>query len=220
MLILALDTSGDSCSVALSDGPRPLSEFQFRHARHLSQRLPGILRFVLAGAGAALRDVGTFAVGLGPGSFTGVRVGVTTAKTLAQALEKPIVGVSSLDALAEPYRCLGNTDVVALAPSRTNVVVAAFYPAGAVTPVEAPRALAVAEVAASAARVLGTTRPALLCGEAAALYASLWPASMSACARPVSAASVAALAWERLARGESDDALLLTPYYITPSPVG
>ena len=90
MLILALDTSGDICSAAIFDGERELSTLTFRHDRQLSERLPAIIDFLLADRRISLQDIEVFAVGLGPGSFTGVRIGVTLAKTFAHALKPPI----------------------------------------------------------------------------------------------------------------------------------
>ena len=57
MLILSMDTSGDICSVGVSDGPRELTTFAFRHDRHLSERLPGIVEFVLRDRGITLADI-------------------------------------------------------------------------------------------------------------------------------------------------------------------
>ncbi len=100
MLILALDTSGDVCSVAVTRENKLLSEYNFAHNRKLTERIPGIVEFVLQDAGVTLTDIELFAVGIGPGSFTGVRVGVTMAKTWAEVFQKPLIGISSLEAMA------------------------------------------------------------------------------------------------------------------------
>jgi tRNA threonylcarbamoyladenosine biosynthesis protein TsaB len=219
VLILALDTSGDVCSLCLWGGGQARSVLHFRHERRLSERLPSLLLFLLRDAGVALRDVEAFAVGLGPGSFTGVRVGVTTAKTLAHALGRPLVGISSLDALAEPFVFLKNAGIVAVVPARRGVVVAGCYRGGAPpVPVGEPVLAPTGEALARAARRLGDVACLLVCGEAAALDPQLGAAS--ACPTFVSAASVARLAARRLERGETDDPFILAPYYVTPSPVG
>ena len=103
MLILAVDTAGEVCSVALSEGKTVRGVYRFRHNRHLVERIPAVVEFVLGDFGATLADVEAFVAGLGPGSFTGVRVGVTMAKMWAFARNKPVVGISSLDALALPF---------------------------------------------------------------------------------------------------------------------
>jgi tRNA threonylcarbamoyladenosine biosynthesis protein TsaB len=224
MLILALDTSGDICSVAVSDDSRERASYHFRHERRLSERLSAIVSFVLRDAGASLRDVETFAVGLGPGSFTGVRVGVTMAKTFAFALNRPVVGISSLDALAEPLARLGAVApaVAAIAPTRRGEVVAAFYRAGAVQPIAAPAVTPNADVAAHGRLLVGAGVPLLLIGEATGPVVADTPAGIFAavCTCAPSAAAVMRLAAQRLSRGEADDPDSLVPLYVTPSPVG
>lgn len=225
--ILSLDTSGDICSVAVFDGDRLLTEYRFRHERRLSERLPAAVEFVLRDAGATLQGVDAFAVGLGPGSFTGVRVGVTTAKVWAMALGKPVVGISSLDALAAGVPGLPvSGGIAAVAPTRRHEVVAAFYRFGQVVPV-APPAVVRNESLVSLAREwlsLAPDAPLILCGEAVpAVLAETpepAPAAVSAAEAAPSAALVARLAAARLARGESDTTDSLVPLYVTPSPVG
>jgi len=223
VLILALDTSGDVCSVALSDDARWRAEYRFRHERRLSERLPAIVEFVLKDSGTSLRAVDAFAVGLGPGSFTGVRVGVTTAKVWAMALEKPVVGVPSLDALARGCPASRGDAVVAVAPSRREEAVAGYYPAAAdAGPVE-PHILPYAEVVARALNDDADARVHLvgeIAGEVYRATAEAFQRRLTVHAAPVSAAVVARVAHDRLARGESDDADTLAPKYVTPSPVG
>ncbi len=223
MLILALDTSGDVCSLCLSEGARARGVSHFRHERRLSERLPRLVEFVLRDAGVALRDVEAFAVGRGPGSFTGVRVAVTTAKTLAHALRRPLVGVSSLDALAEPFGFLKGAGIVTLAPARRGEVVAGWDRGGegeGVAPAGDPALVPVGEVLPRASHLLGDVSCLLVCGEAVSAYPQLESATVSARPTFVSAASVASLAALRLQRGESDDPFTLTPLYVAPSPVG
>lgn len=223
MLILALDTSGDECSLCLWAGGRALSELRYRHERRLSERLPAQIKFLLADAGAALRDVDAFAVGLGPGSFTGVRVGVTTAKILAHALRRPLAGVSSLDALALPHRFLPG--IVVAVPARRGVVALGVYRGGSETPLAPlaePEVTPVETVSARARSLLGGDVPLLVCGEAAEECRAALPpdAVVAISATSVSAAAVAALAAARIERGEQDDPRTLTPHYVAPTPVG
>lgn len=221
MLTLTLDTSGELCSVALFDGPAERVTYAFRHERHLSERLPAIVEFVLADAGAALREVRALAVGIGPGSFTGVRIGVTMAKTWAWALGLPLVGVSSLDAAALPFVGLPGVAIAAVTPTRRTEVVAAFYGGQEAIPITGPEVVANGDVAAAAASVL-PGRTILICGEAAGVVLAATPGDRDVIARPSypSAASVARLAAPRIARGDSDDPDTLVPLYVTPSPVG
>lgn len=224
MLTLALDTSGEICSVALFDGDRERITYTFRHERHLSERLPTIIEFVLSDGRTTLQEVEAFAVGLGPGSFTGVRIGVTMAKGFAWALGKPLVGVSSLDAVALPFRGLPDTVIAAVTPTRRTEVVAAFYSGNWAIPIAEPGVVANADVAQAAANHFPNRR-ILICGEAADMVLSAVPENVTSpriearYAYP-SAAAIARLAALRLSHGESDNTETLVPLYVTPTPVG
>jgi len=98
--ILAFDTSAQLTSLALCAGPRVLvEEHAASDGKHAEALLPQ-LQEALSRAGLSLSDVDVIGVGIGPGSFTGVRVGVATAKGLGLALQKPVIPVVSLAALA------------------------------------------------------------------------------------------------------------------------
>lgn len=225
MLILSLDTSADICSVALFDSERELVTYRFRHERRLSERLPSVVEFLLLDANTTLANVEAFAVGLGPGSFTGVRVGVTLAKTWAQVLERPLIGVSSLDALAMALPPVTGGIVAAVAPTRRDEVVAAFYRVGDPMPATAPAVVRSAEIEAAArAAIPDRNGPLFLVGEVAEAVAGAVKQSETVGEIVVrtavpDAADVARLAARRLVRGESDDPLGLTPLYVTPPPV-
>jgi len=85
-----MDTSGDVCSVALFRKGQFHAELAFRHEMHLSERLIGHVDLLLKEIGAELSEVDCFAVGVGPGSFTGTRIGVMTVKTFAFVEDKPV----------------------------------------------------------------------------------------------------------------------------------
>ncbi len=100
-MILALETSSATASAAVVDaGGAPLGESQPVAGAQQARRLLECVHEALAAAGAALDDVTTVVCGLGPGTFTGLRIGVATARALAQAADLPIAGVPSLEALA------------------------------------------------------------------------------------------------------------------------
>ena len=100
MRILAVDTATTSCSVAIVDKTSLLSEFTLEREQTHSKHLMDMIKAVLRMAGLNFSDLDGFAVTRGPGSFTGLRIGLSTIKGLAVASEKPVVGVSSLEALA------------------------------------------------------------------------------------------------------------------------
>ena len=100
-MILGIDTSGETCYIALIDqANNAVKCTQFNHNRQLIEQLPAYIDAFLAENNATLKDIECLVCGIGPGSFTGVRVGVMYAKTLAFALGKPVIGISSFDAAA------------------------------------------------------------------------------------------------------------------------
>lgn len=109
MLLLAFDTSSPAITVALHDGDRLLAEHTVIDARRHGELLAPGIAHVLAHAGKAASDLTDVAVGVGPGPFTGLRVGLMTARALADALPVQLHGVCSLDIVAaaivssEPY---------------------------------------------------------------------------------------------------------------------
>lgn len=100
MIVLGLDTCLSACSVAVLDGPRVLAHACEVMARGHQERLAPMARAVVAEAGLDFADLDRVAATVGPGSFTGLRVGVAFAKGLAAALDVPSVGVGALEALA------------------------------------------------------------------------------------------------------------------------
>jgi tRNA threonylcarbamoyladenosine biosynthesis protein TsaB len=227
-LWLALETSGDVCSVAVQRGETFLAEHIFRHGMHLSERLIGHIDSVLRDADATLPDVTAFAVGIGPGSFTGTRIGVMTFKTLAAVEAKPLFGVSGLEALAAEYVGLRGTLVLPLLPCRPGTVFTSLYAVGGETPLALTEPAAVA-VSALFALLDGQEPGALICcGPAAPRYEAelraVWPERADTLSFGKSsdprAALVARLAQTRSASGGvPDDPVALVPLYIAPPPI-
>lgn len=100
MIVLALDTALDGCAVALADGAQIRAHLNEQMERGQAERLAPMVREAVSAAGAVFSDIERIAVTTGPGSFTGVRVGLSFARALALALGKPCLGVSTLEALA------------------------------------------------------------------------------------------------------------------------
>ncbi|MGE5258948.1 MAG: tRNA (adenosine(37)-N6)-threonylcarbamoyltransferase complex dimerization subunit type 1 TsaB, partial [Hyphomicrobiales bacterium] len=102
MNVLAVDTATRSCGVAVLINSRPAAELETVSERTHSVRLMSMIRDVLTLAELELKEIDGFAVTVGPGSFTGLRIGISTVKGLALATAKPCAGVSTLEALAYP----------------------------------------------------------------------------------------------------------------------
>src|SRR5688572_8641198 len=100
MLVLALDTTTRSLSCALARDGVVLREEGGDTGREHASRLPADLMMLLAHSNVTLPEVDAYAVAIGPGSFTGLRIGIATMQGLAFATGKPLIGVSGFDALA------------------------------------------------------------------------------------------------------------------------
>ncbi|MBA5225249.1 tRNA (adenosine(37)-N6)-threonylcarbamoyltransferase complex dimerization subunit type 1 TsaB [Streptomyces griseoaurantiacus] len=192
MLLLALDTATPAVTVALHDGTSVLaSSNQVDARRHGELLLPAVER-VLAEAGTRLDAVTGVVVGVGPGPYTGLRVGLMTADTFGLALGVPVHGLCTLDALA--YEAagtdLGGPFVVATDARRKEVYWARYEdPRTRVTEPAVDRPADLAEAVAGLPAV----------GAGAALYPDAFPDVRGP--EHVSAAALAALAAERLAAG-------------------
>lgn len=100
MKILAVDTSSRSCSVAVVENNNLLAEIIKEDGETHSRHLMGMIKKVLELSGLVPFDIDCFAVTEGPGSFTGLRIGISSVKGLSAATGKPLTGISTLDALA------------------------------------------------------------------------------------------------------------------------
>ncbi|MCX7635117.1 MAG: tRNA (adenosine(37)-N6)-threonylcarbamoyltransferase complex dimerization subunit type 1 TsaB [Syntrophales bacterium] len=100
MKILALDTSGKSVSVAIAEDDQTLVELYLDTGKNHSETLLGAIETVFRLTGLVLADMDLLACTVGPGSFTGLRIGVSTVKAFAMSAGKPVIGVSTLAALS------------------------------------------------------------------------------------------------------------------------
>ncbi len=178
MLLLAFDTATPAVTVAVHDGSAVLSEASGSGAMAHGELLAPAIREALASAGATMSDLTDVAVGVGPGPFTGLRVGVVTALTLSQTLGLTAHGVCTLDVVAA---AAGGGELVVATDARRKEVYWARYVDG--VRVDGPDVSAPADLAA---RFPGVP----VHGPGAALYPDLLPPASSQAPR---AADLAAL---------------------------
>jgi tRNA threonylcarbamoyladenosine biosynthesis protein TsaB len=208
MTFLVMDTSGEYAVLVLAtDAGVVQAASVFEGKRSLSRRLMGQMDGLLKVNGLTLGDVSAFAVGIGPGSFTGVRVGVTTAKTLAQVTGRPLVGIGTLEAYADGWRD-SDVVVVPVLPSRRGEVYAGIYKRGQA--MEAPFAESY-EAMAARLEAMNDAGKLIVCGATGLLSPGRYPALAQPC---VPAEGLARLAAQRLQSDDVDDPLALVPLYV------
>jgi tRNA threonylcarbamoyladenosine biosynthesis protein TsaB len=169
MLVLGIETATVQvgCAIGGHEGVRA-SAHQARGRRH-AETLAPMIEFVCAQAEVPLDELGAIAVDVGPGLFTGLRVGISTARAMAYALGVPMIGVSSLDLVAFPVR-YSNRRIVAVIDARRAEVFHASYRQvpGGIQRVSEPGVCPPAELASD---LLATGEELLLVGDGARRYA-------------------------------------------------
>jgi tRNA threonylcarbamoyladenosine biosynthesis protein TsaB len=126
-LLLSVDTTIPSGSVALLEDGRLRAEINCDSKATYSERLLPSIEYVLREQNKTIRQIDAFAVAAGPGSFTGIRIGVSTVKSLAEASQKPVAPVSSLEALAMKLRRQGGRLLCPLIDAKKGEVYAALF---------------------------------------------------------------------------------------------
>ncbi len=129
MKILSVDSSSVTASVAITENGKILSENFINNGLTHSQTLMPMVENVINESGVSVKEIDLFAVTNGPGSFTGVRIGIACVKGMADALNKKCLAVSTLESIAEPLK---NQDVIACAvmDARCNQVYTAIFNQG------------------------------------------------------------------------------------------
>lgn len=210
MLILALDTTTSAGSCALVRDGRVVREEASDRRRPQAARLPGELAALLDRTGVTLAAIDALAVGTGPGSFTGLRVGIATMQGLAVAGGKPLFGVSALDALA---RLAGTARVATWVDAWRGEVYGALYEAG--REVERPT---VARPEVLLRRLAG--RPTRFTGDGAAAYEAVIRTAAGDEARfadpvaPLLAGAIGEIAAEAFQAGHRPPPDAIRPLYV------
>ena len=221
-MLLAVDTATRTISIALHDGARVVAEHTWHtQENHTVELAPAVQRAFLQ-AGLAPHELAGVAVALGPGSFTGLRIGLGLAKGLALAHRTPLFGVPTLDALAHAQPPRQERMVAVLQAGRGRVASVVYrFREGAWRAEGGP---AVGDWASLTAAVV---EPTYFCGEidAAGVEALRRLKRMAIVPSPAfalrRAAYLAELAWRRLRQNNPDDPATLAPIYLSqPEAVG
>lgn len=126
MKVLAVDTSSNAASVALVEDNILLGEFVLNHKKTHSQEIMPMIDDVLKRCGCEVSDIDLFAAAKGPGSFTGLRIGIATVKGLAHSVNKPVIGIGTLEGLAYNLPFCEHT-IVPIMDARRNQVYTGAY---------------------------------------------------------------------------------------------
>ena len=218
MLLLAFETSAKSCSAALHDGRGLLAESYQNSGLTHSQTLMVMAEDLLKVCGKSAADVTALAVVAGPGSFTGVRIGVSAAKGFAWGAEKPVYGVSTLEAMALGLGVMDGHICCCMDARRKQVYNAIFLAEnGRLTRVCEDRAISLEELQEELAHIDG---PIYLVGDGAELTMRTLGAEIPELILPPEhrrhqrASGVALAAIGAMERGEPADGAALQPNYL------
>jgi tRNA threonylcarbamoyladenosine biosynthesis protein TsaB len=220
MIILGIETATQQVGCALGGAEGVFASFHAARGRRHAEMLAPAIDFVAKQARIELDEVVVVAVDIGPGLFTGLRVGVATAKAIAQALRVPVIGLSSLDLLAFAVRHADRLIATVIDARRGEVFRALYRPVpGGVQRVAAPRVCSPADLAAE---LMAMSESCLLVGDGALRYAGAFDDSRHlelgqvGLAYP-SAAALVELAHPRALREEFVQASELQPVYLRKS---
>jgi tRNA threonylcarbamoyladenosine biosynthesis protein TsaB len=220
MIILGIDTSGYVNAVGVSDGARILAEESFPAKTDSLQQIVDNIDTVLKKTGLNLKEVEGIGVGLGPGSWTGIKVGVTVGKILAFSTDKPVCGISTLEALA--YAARGQSSLVCsiISAGIGDNVYTAFYRCEKDSVIQQDDYF-IGDIKNLAPLIKA---PVTLVGSGIKRYFDLLIEENKSLTIKVktiealpSGAAIARLAAIRLEQGKSDNPLSLTPLYLKES---
>ena len=218
MNILAVDTSANVASVALLCGGKLMGEGMLNNKKTHSEKLMPMIDTVLKDSDTDITDIDLFAVANGPGSFTGLRIGVSTVKGLAHAVNKPIVGISTLEGLA--FNLFDTDGLISpiMDARRSQVYNAAYrWENGVFKEVIPPRAIALEDCIND----FKNEKKVYFLGDGVAVHKDKISEQMGERAVFVPAnsinqraSSLAVLAEKEAMEGETDDYISLMPFYL------
>lgn len=219
MQLLAIDTSTSLLGVALVDEQRVLASYELLAERAHAVELPQAVTRVLKAAGVTLEQVEGIAIDIGPGSFTGLRIGVAFVKALAFCLKKPVVGVPSLDVMAANHLFAPHLVCPIVDAKQKKLYAACFKTSdGGLAKQSDYHLLTVEELIP-----MLKDGPVMFLGDGIPLYRERLTQALGERARFATpdlwlprAATLGRLGLERLAKGQRDDPSRLVPMYLHP----
>lgn len=234
MRVLGIDTHGVTGGAALIDGERLIGEILFRADASAAEKLAGTVAHLLdrpQGVWPATSqrqphakpEVEGIAVAIGPGSYTGLRIGVTTAKVLAHSWDIPLVGVGTFRALAYQLRCVAPVQATLLHARKDRLfgAVTRWEEGGEPEEIVPAGTFTIAEYVAALREVIDAGESLAMGGDGAIVFAEELRAAFGAALVSTPAlwihlhsASIAALGREDLLAGRADDPFTLAPDYL------
>jgi tRNA threonylcarbamoyladenosine biosynthesis protein TsaB len=214
--VLAIDTSSAQAAVALFDG-QSLSTRSWSADRTHTTTLLSEIHHILEAAEIDAKDLGAIAIAIGPGAFTGLRVGFGVAKGLHLATGAPLIGISTLAATAYPFAWSGLPIVAVVTAGRGRIVWSRYAPApDGVAETHGPRNGTIEELIAD----LAGSPPVVVAGELESAQAVTLRTNENVCVPPRlvrlrQPAALANIAWMRWQQGEVDDAAAIEPLYLS-----
>jgi tRNA threonylcarbamoyladenosine biosynthesis protein TsaB len=219
MKILAVDTATKSCSVAVMDEQSVISEYTVNHKETHSRFLMGMIHAILDICRLTVIDLDGFAVTIGPGSFTGLRIGLSAIKGFALATGKPLVGISTLEVLA--YQISGSDKLICpmMDARRDEVYTARYYFND-----QKLECQQLPQVASPEKAIENINVPCIMVGDGSMRYQALIKSRLGSMGifanftqQVIRASTVGHIAMQRFTLNDTDDVSRIEPFYIRKS---
>jgi tRNA threonylcarbamoyladenosine biosynthesis protein TsaB len=218
VLILAVHSTTLRLGVAMARDRTVLDEIVLPQGREHLENLAPLIRELIGKMGISLKDVDGFAAAVGPGSFSGIRIGLATIKGMALALQKPVIGISTLDVVAWQAMAPGETGICVVDARRSEIYTAAYRKNDTdLTMIEEPMLVKAAEIRRLAGKLEGNSL--VVCGDTAAVEAEIAndPRMVPKPVTSPSPGALAELAARALSEGAGRGVHALAPLYIRRS---
>lgn len=221
MKVLGIDTSTKVATIGIIDEEELIGEYSLSKDMSHSEKLMPMVKEVLENIDLKIGDIDLYTVGLGPGSFTGLRIGAATIKSFAHLFNKPIIGVSTLESLAYNLY-LSKATIMPMLDARRDRVYTALYTfqGSDIREIEASQILEIKDIGEK----LKEYENIIVNGPGSSVYREEIKKALgdkvqfASSGQNISrAVSICELALEKYRKGQRDDFFTLTPDYIRPS---